>query len=226
MLPRSADKEDFVVELGRAMQSPGPDGPASFRFGAPPRQDRSGSGPGPSRAAHSTRRYFAVLSAHEPQAGMLVREIRSERHRRMLAPTDRVRESVARTTEDWAKSDLSDDRQEAYLERLLEDLERQMFESGEAAAIHVELTRDDAEEQLSAIDAWAGLVSHAVARVYAPASPWPRRRAGWAQGVVRRLRRIAEIFRTLLAPVASALQAIHFSVSVAFPWGIAIGFAF
>src|ERR1035437_3204993 len=49
MLPGSTDKEDFVIELGRAMQSPGPSGPSVSGLEHRPISMRCGSGPGRQR---------------------------------------------------------------------------------------------------------------------------------------------------------------------------------
>lgn len=52
--------------------------------------------------------------------------------------------------------------------------------------------RDQApDDLLAAIESWAGLASAAIARFFAPASPWPRSVAGWGRRAVGRLRRIA-----------------------------------
>ncbi len=144
----------------------------------------------------------------------------------MYAPSEDLRSSVASTTEDWSLSDLPDRVQENYLDDLLDRLEREMDVALLSQVPQEDISVEEAEDQLSAVDSWAGLISHAVGRVYAPASPWPRRTAGWAQKVVKRLRRMANKLKAVLAPVARALGAIHFSIAVAFPWGISVGVAF
>lgn len=146
--------------------------------------------------------------------------------RTMQAPSDDLRTQVALTTEDWAASDLPDEVHEDFLDDLLSHLEAEMDGALGDEPSREDMTVEQAEEQLSAVDSWAGLISHAVGRVYAPASPWPRRTAGWAQKVVRRLRRMANKLKATLAPVAKALGAVHFSISVSFPWGISIGVSF
>lgn len=90
----------------------------------------------------------------------------------------------------------------------------------------VEGTAQDVEDQLAAVEGWAALISSAIGRVYVPASPWPRYAAGWDQMIVRRLRRMASRLRAVLEPVARALNAVGFSISVGFPWGIAIGLTY
>jgi hypothetical protein len=89
-----------------------------------------------------------------------------------------------------------------------------------------DLTEEQADSQLATIDAWASLMSYAVARVYAPASPWPRRKAGWGQNITRSLRRMVKRLQSLLAPVAKVLKATHFSIAVGYPWGVQIGMSF
>jgi len=144
----------------------------------------------------------------------------------MRPPADVLRERVAQSTEDWALTNLSDERQEGLLEGLLDEIDGNMDNSSEELDSYPELTEEQAEQQLASLDAWAALMSSAVARVYAPASPWPRRKAGWAQSMVRKLRRMAIRLQALLLPVARALKAVNFSISVGFPWGVSNGLAF
>jgi hypothetical protein len=82
---------------------------------------------------------------------------------------------------------------------------------------------DNPQDLLDATDEWAGLISYAVSRVYAPASPWPFGLGGWGRGPVRGLRRASELLQRPLAQAATALRANGFSVSVAFPWGASVG---
>jgi hypothetical protein len=144
----------------------------------------------------------------------------------MQPPSDQFREEVAQRTEDSILSNLSDQAQEGLLENLLDDIDARMNQSATGIDQSSELTEDEADDQLATIDAWASLISYAVARVYAPASPWPRRRAGWAQSLVRKLQKIVERLQALLAPVAKALHAVHFSIAVGFPWGVSVGMSF
>ena len=81
---------------------------------------------------------------------------------------------------------------------------------------------DDAESELAAADSWASVASYPMARLSAPASPWPRSVAGWGTHAVGRLRSIATSLAAALAPVARAIGAQSFSVGVSFPWGISI----
>lgn len=83
-----------------------------------------------------------------------------------------------------------------------------------------EFEQRDPNEELAAIDAWAGLASYAVARVYAPASPFPH--PGWTRRAPENLRRIADKLRGPLKRIAQALGAASWSISVGFPWGVSI----
>lgn len=82
---------------------------------------------------------------------------------------------------------------------------------------------DAPEDAVDAVIEWAGLVSHAVARFYAPASPWPRNVAGWSKRAVARLRRVAGLLSAPLQAAAQALGAASWSISIGFPWGISVG---
>ena len=85
---------------------------------------------------------------------------------------------------------------------------------------------DDPYQELAAIEEWASLASYAVSRFYGPQSPLRRDIAGWSKKAAERLRKIAEKLRPRLARVAQLLNAVSFSISVGFPWGVAIGVGF
>ena len=144
----------------------------------------------------------------------------------MRAPTDQLRQEVAQRTESSILTNLSDEAQEQSLESLLDYIDSEMNQSATVIDELTQLTEDQAEDQLATIDAWASLISYAVARVYAPASPWPRRRAGWGQSMVSKLQKIVKRLQSLLKPVATALHAAHFSIAISFPWGVSIGMSF
>jgi hypothetical protein len=82
--------------------------------------------------------------------------------------------------------------------------------------------RESAYDQLGAIDAWASVISTAVARMYAPTSPWRRKVAGWAKKVAERLRWLTGLLLTPLRAVAAVLGATSYGISVAFPWGVSV----
>lgn len=144
----------------------------------------------------------------------------------MDSPNEDLRYQAAEASSRWRSNDYPDAEIEQELDEFLAHLEDRMSQSIDIGARFETLTVEEAEDKLAAIDAWAGLISSVIGRVYAPASPWPRRSAGWDKRIVKRLRRMATKLRAALAPVASALGAVHFSISVGFPWGIAIGLSF
>ncbi|MDN5762433.1 MAG: hypothetical protein L0H41_08975 [Microlunatus sp.] len=144
----------------------------------------------------------------------------------MDAPNDEMRYRAAEVSVNWRPGDYPDAQVEQELDEVLGQLEDEMSQSIDIGARVETLTEEEAEDQLAAVDAWAGLISSVIGRAYAPASPWPRRSAGWDKRIVKRLRRMATKLRAALAPVSSALGAVHFSISVGFPWGIAIGLSF
>jgi len=82
---------------------------------------------------------------------------------------------------------------------------------------------DDPQDLLDATNEWAGLLSYAISRVYAPASPWPFGLGGWGRGPVKNLRRAAAQLQNPLGRAAAATGANGFSVSVGFPWGVSVG---
>jgi hypothetical protein len=86
-----------------------------------------------------------------------------------------------------------------------------------------ELNSDSALDELGAIESWASVISAAVARVYAPTSPWKRRAAGWAKEVASRLRWLTNLLLTPLKAAAVALGAVSWSISMNFPWGVSVG---
>lgn len=98
-----------------------------------------------------------------------------------------------------------------------------LIEDELAADVEEGYEEERPEDVLDAVIQWAGLVSHALARFYAPASPWPRNVAGWSQRAVARLRRVAGWLRSALQAAAQALGATSWSISIAFPWGISVG---
>jgi hypothetical protein len=87
-----------------------------------------------------------------------------------------------------------------------------------------ELGEDDPALQLLAgVNAWASLISGAVAYTYAPASPWPRRLTGWGQKIAGRLQWLTNLLLRPLAAAGRALGASSWSISLSFPWGVSVG---
>jgi hypothetical protein len=142
------------------------------------------------------------------------------------APSDELRMHVTRMLEDGSLEGGPDGAAEEALEAVLARIEADMDKSLGDESPHEELSEEAGEDQLAVIDAWAALISHAVARAYAPASPWPSRRAGWSGRIVKRLRRMAGKLRKPLGKVVKALKAVSASISVSFPWGISVGVSF
>lgn len=123
-----------------------------------------------------------------------------------------------------ARARETDDEQE--LERVLEDIEQALRSDLEQGPPREEASEDEAWDQLAAIESWAGVASHAMARFYAPASPWPRNVSGWSKKAVAKLRSIANTLKPALQKLVAALHAVGFTIAVGFPWGISIGLTF
>lgn len=105
---------------------------------------------------------------------------------------------------------------ERGLDEILEYIEQSLLEA-------LEIREDAADATLDAINAWAGLGSYAIARVYGPASRLPSGLGGWSQKAVERLRGIGDKLKTELFSAAEAIGADDFSLDVGFPWGISVG---
>ena len=138
----------------------------------------------------------------------------------MEGPSDDLRASIFEMME--IVQDAPDSQAEEVLVGVLARIDAQAAEDL-AAAGWEDLTEDAALQTLSAIEAWTGLASAATARVYAPASPWPRRKfAGWARSIAQRLRALANRLRPALQTVGRALGAVSWSIGLVFPWGISV----
>jgi len=95
-------------------------------------------------------------------------------------------------------------------------------------ALDDDLRREDPDGQpvelLAKVDAWAGLVSYAVGRVYGPGSPGPGGMAGWSHRIATWLRGIGcELTLKMMTKAATELGPDSIFVSAGFPWGISIG---
>jgi hypothetical protein len=123
-------------------------------------------------------------------------------------PSDALREHIATRAEETESEEELDD--------VLSEIEDAM--STDFATVE----SDDPIDDLAAIDAWAGLASYAVARFYAPSSPWPRRLGGWGKRAARRLRRIVSALEPRLKTAAQKTGASSWSIGVSFPWGIQV----
>ncbi|TAL96991.1 MAG: hypothetical protein EPN69_03700 [Rhodanobacter sp.] len=132
---------------------------------------------------------------------------------------------IRKQTAEWAHSlrDLTDEEAESGLDGLLGMLYEQL--QSELREGPPEQQERDIEEMVSSCHAWASLVSHAVAEVYAPNSPFPRKVAGWGNKAIVRLSQITATLRKPLGVAQQSLGAGSYSISVGFPWGISIGFS-
>jgi hypothetical protein len=139
--------------------------------------------------------------------------------KRMYGPSDSLRHSVVVVSMDL--DELPDFLVE---QRIISTLEL----IGQEIASDVERQEDVGESQeaaydlLGAIDAWASVISTAVARTYAPTSPWRRKVAGWAKNVAERLRWLVKMLLGPLQAVRVALGATSCGIGVAFPWGVSV----
>ena len=124
----------------------------------------------------------------------------------MEGPSDDFRATV------WERA-VGIDAEDAVAE-LLDDI-------AHAMARDLETGLGDPLQDLAAAESWASVASHPMARMSAPAGPWPRNVAGWGARAVGRLPTIANSPGAALAPVVAALGAAS-SIAVSFPWGISI----
>lgn len=137
----------------------------------------------------------------------------------MDGPSDALRGGVLTMVADI---DAVDERAEQSLRAALSDIEGDL--SRDVARADLELHDEDAAmDQLAAIDAWTALISSAVARIYAPASPWHRQVAGWAKRISAQLRWLTNLLLAPLRAAAGALGAVSYSISISFPWGVSVG---
>jgi hypothetical protein len=106
---------------------------------------------------------------------------------------------------------------EEQLDELLDEIERQIDQASTERA-------SPADVEYTAVLEWTSIVSYAVARYYAPASPWPwGRKAGWDPKIGVRLEKLAGAFKKPMKSVLDKTDAVSFSISVGFPWGISVG---
>ncbi|WP_046469319.1 hypothetical protein [Allosalinactinospora lopnorensis] len=82
---------------------------------------------------------------------------------------------------------------------------------------------DDPIELLGVVEAWAALLSYAMARFYAPGGTLRTSSAGWGDGTAYQVRRAAEALREPLQSVVNRTDASRYSIIIAFPWGVSIG---
>ena len=115
---------------------------------------------------------------------------------------DRLNEVTAETPDEQA---------EAVLDGVLQEIAHQ------ADADVANGWDQDPVDLLAAVESWASVASYAVARVYAPNSPW-RRLAGFSRHIAAHLTSLRKILFAPLEAAARALGASSFSIGASFPW--------
>ncbi|MGM0632503.1 MAG: hypothetical protein ACQETO_04935 [Pseudomonadota bacterium] len=120
-----------------------------------------------------------------------------------------------------ALREMTDDAAESGLDELLAVVLEQL--QGAIQENPPESREGEPDAIAASCHAWASLVSHAVASVYAPNSPFPRNVAGWGNRAVVRLNQISSVLRTPLDVAKRLLGADSYSISVGFPWGVSVG---
>ena len=136
-------------------------------------------------------------------------------------PNDDFREYVARRIDELDEA--AEDQVEDVLRKIESEMSRDLEVGVGTEAEPAESDHERALGELAAAESWAALASHAVAKFYAPASPWPwRKLAGWSKGVAERLQQVADLLRKPLEAIARALGASSYSIGVNFPFGVSI----
>ena len=116
---------------------------------------------------------------------------------------------------------MSDQAAQLETENQFDDLLGQLKDAM-ANDLETGLDSGDGSDLLASVSAWAGLASYIASRFYAPASPWPRRVGGWGKRAVKRLQSTTGRLVPALRAAVGVLGASGFSISISFPWGIAI----
>jgi hypothetical protein len=110
-----------------------------------------------------------------------------------------------------------------FLRRLRELRSRDLSdEEGEMIADQ-EGFQEEAEWLLAIVNQWASLASYVSSSVYGPASPMPKRLAGWGQNASAQLQKLSKVLLKPLAAAAPMVGASGWSISLGFPWGVSIG---
>jgi hypothetical protein len=87
-------------------------------------------------------------------------------------------------------------------------------------------TTAQANALIASADEWLSLASSICCRVYAPASPMPRRLLKWSRNVADLLRMICSIIERPISSAARLLVASSWTVAASFPWGVSLGLDF
>lgn len=144
----------------------------------------------------------------------------------MRQPAEGIRSNFARWSAELRTAE--DAQAENGLARILEHLSRHLHEEEPQKSFDSE---QEAESVLVTANAWAAIASHAMAEIYAPMSPFPRKLAGWSQDVGDQLQRIVRILHRHVQAAVSYLRPLwgilSFSIGVSFPWaGVQISLEF
>lgn len=139
----------------------------------------------------------------------------------MNGPSEALRQSIVAVSMDLGE--LPDLVAEQRLLNTFDIIEQEMARDVERQEDVGAENQAAAYEQLGAIDAWASVISTAVARMYAPTSPWRRKVAGWSKEIGKRMRWLVSLLLPPLQAVRRALGAPSCSISVGFPWGVSVG---
>jgi hypothetical protein len=122
----------------------------------------------------------------------------------------------------WRRRDVQD-------EELAESALRLMvgeLESLDINEMPLPATAAQANALVAAADEWASLASSICCRLYAPASPMPKRLLKWSRKVAALLREICSIVQRAISSAARVLGASSWTVTASFPWGVSLGLNF
>lgn len=140
-------------------------------------------------------------------------------------PDDNFRSRVAEMSRELREQDDTD------AESGLADLLAEMYSYIRDGSDEGEITdREEAYRVLSSAVSWASIISHAVANVYAPLSPFPRRLAGWAKRVSSALLQVVGVLQSHMQAAVTYLQGqgltVSFSIGIEFPVGVGVSLNF
>ena len=140
-------------------------------------------------------------------------------------PSEEQRIVFAEQANEIAEMD-NDTEAESALANLLERIQGAISEA--TRVIPERFGETYAWDSYESIQSWASVINYVVATFYAPASPFRRRRAGFAQRVVNKLRQYVGQFTSLMKQAVSQIPgATGWSVAVTFPWaGVQVGLSF
>lgn len=139
-----------------------------------------------------------------------------------VARFDEVRQWVAREV-DIARTD--QDWDEERLGAILEAISQQASEQLEQQfGDHEPLDAEEAHGMVSAIEAWASVLSYATSCFYVEGPESLPRLGGFSpKNVMPKLQDAVRKFVPFLRRACSATGASSFSVSIGFPWGVSVG---